>query len=185
MRNVPSYFIILAVSLIMAACGGHRPASDDVVIKPVNGVAGSGLDVSDVSTSGLDGDGLFDTFELENSEDSEITDYFLNQRVIYFGYDSSLLTPKNEAIVRAHARYLKTIPEIQIVLEGHTDERGTREYNLALGENRANAVSRVMQVLGICSDRIQSISYGEEKPASWGSTKNDWRLNRRVEILYP
>ena len=192
--RIPSYFTIMVVTLTLSACGGSRSVEDDVVVE---GLAGDELAVGDISASVLDDDSTFDTYELEDTETEgseaietigaigAIASDLLNQRVIYFDYDSSLLTPENEAIVRAHAEYMKTEPKIQIVLEGHTDERGTREYNLALGESRAKAVSRVMQALGLSSNRFQTISYGEERPVSMGSTKSAWSLNRRVEILYP
>lgn len=181
--RVSSYFIIMVVSFTIAACGGSRSVDDDIVVESVGGLAGSELDAGDISSSALDGDNAFSTSELENSNSRDGD--FLSRRVIYFDYDSSLLTPENEAIVRAHAQHLKTLPGTQVVLEGHTDERGTREYNLALGENRAKTVSRVMQALGLDSSRIQTISYGEERPVSLDSTQNAWNLNRRVEILYP
>lgn len=176
------YFTIVVVSLTLAACGGSRSV-DDIVVESVGGLAGSELDAGDIRSSGLDDDNAFNTSELEKSTDRD--DDLLSRRVIYFDYDSSLLTPENEAIVRAHAQHLKTLPGIQVMLEGHTDERGTREYNLALGESRAKMVSRVMQALGLDSSRIQTISYGEERPTSLDSTQNAWNLNRRVEILYP
>ncbi len=183
--RISPYFTIVVVSLALAACGGSRSVDDDdvVVVESVGGRAGSELDTGDVSATGLDDDNALDASPLEDS--TNIGSNFLDQRVIYFDYDSSLLTPESEAIVQAHAQYLKTASEIKIVLEGHTDERGTREYNLALGENRAKAVSRVMQALGLDSNRIQTISYGEERPTSLGNTEHIWSLNRRVEILYP
>ena len=195
--RIPSYFTIMVITLTLSACGGSRSVEEGDVV--VEGLAGDELAVGDISASVLDDDSTFDTYELEDTETEgseaietigaigagAIASDLLNQRVIYFDYDSSLLTPENEAIVRAHAEYMKTEPKIQIVLEGHTDERGTREYNLALGESRAKAVSRVMQALGLSSNRFQTISYGEERPVSMGSTKSAWSLNRRVEILYP
>ncbi len=182
MRNVPSYFIILMSSLTIAACGDGRLASENIVVESVGGLAGSELDAGDISSLGLDDDNTLNSFELDNSDSAD--NDLLTSRVIYFEYDSSRLTPENEAIVRAHAQHLKTASTIKIVLEGHTDERGTREYNLALGENRAKTVARVMQALGLGVNRIQTVSYGEERPASLGSTEAAWSLNRRVEILY-
>ncbi|MDH3376458.1 MAG: peptidoglycan-associated lipoprotein Pal [Gammaproteobacteria bacterium] len=108
----------------------------------------------------------------------------LSQRVIYFEYDSTAIDADSQAIVEAHAAYLNNNYQINVVLEGHADERGTREYNLALGEGRSKAVSTMMQALGIGPERIQTISYGEERPSALGSDEASWSLNRRVEILY-
>jgi peptidoglycan-associated lipoprotein len=108
----------------------------------------------------------------------------LSQRVIYFAYDSADIDPDSQAIVEAHAAYLSNNYQTNVVLEGHADERGTREYNLALGEGRSKSVSTMMQALGIGPERIQTISYGEERPSALGHDDAAWGLNRRVEILY-
>lgn len=185
MRNVSSYFIILVASLTLAACGGRKTVeSEDVSVESVGGLAGSEQD--DASASSLDDGSSLSTSGLDGSSGSADADQanLLNTRVLYFEYDSSSLTLENEAVIRAHAQYLNTVPGVEVVLEGHADERGTREYNLALGENRAESVSGVMQSAGLSSDRIQIISYGEERPAVLGNNEGAWDLNRRVEILY-
>lgn len=101
--------------------------------------------------------------------------------VLYFAFDSSALTDASRAIVDAHVAYLLSNDE-SVRLEGHTDERGTREYNLALGERRANAVRDYMVANGVPSYRIETISYGEENPVAFGSGESNWKQNRRVEI---
>ncbi len=101
--------------------------------------------------------------------------------VFYFAFDSSTLTPTAQAAVDAHIALLKT-NDRHIRLEGHTDERGTREYNMALGERRANAVRDYMVVNGIPSYRIETISYGEEQPVAYGSGESNWAQNRRVVL---
>jgi len=108
----------------------------------------------------------------------------LNQRRVHFAFDSSAIDDENRAIIEAHAKYLMANKNVKVVLEGHTDERGTREYNLALGERRAKAVERMMKVLGVSSDRIKTVSYGEEKPIAMGHDEAAWAQNRRVEIIY-
>jgi peptidoglycan-associated lipoprotein len=108
----------------------------------------------------------------------------LAKRRVHFAFDSSELDGENRQIVEAHARYLAANPNLRITLEGHCDERGTREYNLALGERRAQAVARVMHVLGVASDRMTLRSYGEEKPLDPAHNESAWALNRRVEIIY-
>ncbi len=108
----------------------------------------------------------------------------LSQRRVHFAFDSSAIDDENRAIIEAHAKYLVANKNVKLVLEGHTDERGTREYNLALGERRAKAVERMMKVLGVSSDRIKTVSYGEEKPIAMGHDEAAWAQNRRVEIIY-
>lgn len=102
--------------------------------------------------------------------------------VFYFDFDSSVLKPEAQQALDAHIALLKTTDE-SVRLEGHTDERGTRDYNMALGERRANAVRDYMVVNGIASYRIETISYGEEKPVAYGSGEANWSQNRRVELV--
>jgi peptidoglycan-associated lipoprotein len=109
----------------------------------------------------------------------------LAKRVIYFMYDSYEVLPEYQPVVAAHANYLATHPEQNAVLEGHADERGSPEYNIALGEQRAKAVLRVMQLQGVGDGQIQVVSFGEEKPSAPGHDESSWQQNRRVEISYP
>ena len=102
--------------------------------------------------------------------------------VFYFAFDSSNLTPEAIASLNAHIAALKNTNS-NIRLEGHTDERGTREYNLALGERRANSVRDYMVLNGIASYRIETISYGEERPLAYGTGEANWAQNRRVELV--
>lgn len=108
----------------------------------------------------------------------------LYQRVIYFEYDSSDIQPQFVDILRAHASYLSTNSGASATLEGHTDERGTREYNLALGDHRADTVRRYLLAEGVPDGRIHTLSYGEERPADPGHSESSWALNRRVELVY-
>lgn len=108
----------------------------------------------------------------------------LAKRRVHFEFDSSALDEESRRIVEAHARYLVANPRLRVTLEGHADERGTREYNLALGERRSQSVERVMRVLGVSNSRLAVTSYGEEKPLAPENNESAWALNRRVEILY-
>ncbi len=108
----------------------------------------------------------------------------LQVRVIYFDYDKSDVRGEYQAAVEAHARFLSNNPTTAITLEGHADERGSREYNLALGELRANAVRRYMVLLGASAEQLRSVSYGEERPVVENHDDASWALNRRVEIIY-
>ncbi|WP_348758334.1 peptidoglycan-associated lipoprotein Pal [Candidatus Methylocalor cossyra] len=108
----------------------------------------------------------------------------LARRVIYFPYDSYEVLPEYQPVVAAHANYLASHPERRVTLEGHADERGSPEYNIALGEQRAKAVQRLMELQGVGSGQIQVVSFGEEKPAALGHDEASWQQNRRVEISY-
>ncbi|MEH6579104.1 MAG: peptidoglycan-associated lipoprotein Pal [Amphritea sp.] len=104
--------------------------------------------------------------------------------VFYFDFDQSQVKQESVAALRGHAKYLVANPSTQFVLEGHADERGTREYNIALGERRAQAISRVLTVNGVSSSQIELVSFGEEKPVVMGHDKSSWAQNRRVELKY-
>ena len=105
-------------------------------------------------------------------------------RVIYFPLDSVQVSNEDREVISAHARLLSSNPDVTVVLEGHADERGTREYNLALGERRAKAVQQLLVLQGVAPAQVQVISFGEERPVALGHDDEAWRLNRRVEILY-
>ena len=106
------------------------------------------------------------------------------QTVYYFDFDKAVVQADAFEDLSAHAKYLASNPEARVVLEGHADERGTREYNMALGERRAKAVSRFMTVQGAGSNQIEVVSYGEERPAMMGHEDGSWAKNRRVELKY-
>ena len=108
----------------------------------------------------------------------------LSRRVIYFDLDSVSISEEDRELIAAHAAFLASHPEISAVLEGHADERGTREYNIALGERRAKAIKQLMSVQGVTENQAQVISFGEERPVALDHNEESWRLNRRVEILY-
>ncbi len=108
----------------------------------------------------------------------------LSKRSIFFDYDSFTVKDEYKSLVEAHAAYLKRTPRARIVLEGNTDERGSREYNLALGQKRSEAVRRVMALLGVNDSQIEAVSFGEEKPRNGSSNEQAWAENRRADIRY-
>ena len=112
------------------------------------------------------------------------TDACLRQRVVYFDFDKSDIKPEFEQIMACHAKYLQDRPTSHLRLEGHADERGTREYNLGLGERRGNAVSSALQANGGSASQLEVISYGKEKPVCREHNEECWSKNRRVEIVY-
>jgi len=106
------------------------------------------------------------------------------ERIVYFDYDSYTVKPEFQALIDGHARFLKANQQRRISIEGHTDERGGREYNLALGQKRSEAVRRALTLLGVNDAQIEAVSFGKEKPAVQGSGEEAWAQNRRAEIRY-
>jgi peptidoglycan-associated lipoprotein len=108
----------------------------------------------------------------------------LATRIVYFDFDSSEIKGAGTDVVAAHAKYLASHQSIRVRLEGHTDERGSREYNIGLGERRAQAVRRALLLQGATDAQLSTVSYGEERPAVSGHDEAAWAKNRRVEIVY-
>jgi len=108
----------------------------------------------------------------------------LSRRTVYFDYDSSVVRDEFKPVVTAHAKFLTDNRGRRVVIQGHTDERGSREYNLALGQRRADSVKRMMMLLGAADNQIETVSFGEEKPVVMGTDESAWAKNRRAEIVY-
>lgn len=109
----------------------------------------------------------------------------LSRRAIYFGFDSYDVSPEYATIVEAHAKWLAEHPNVHVIIQGNTDERGGREYNLALGQKRSEAVRQRMQLLGVSPDNVEAVSFGKEKPVATGHDEAAWAQNRRADIVYP
>ena len=188
--------IVLASAAVLAACEGTM-GTGGATVGTVEGDAGTGSQASgDAATSGAGEDsvsssdstdtvtpgtgasGSFQGHPLDDPAGS------LAARTIYFEFDSSEVPDSERATIEAHARYLSERAGASITLEGHADERGSREYNVALGERRAEAVRKLMSLLGANASRIRTVSYGEERPVAAGHDESAWQLNRRVEIIY-
>jgi peptidoglycan-associated lipoprotein len=164
MRNKTSIILVVLLGLTLAACGGKKGVKD-------------GAEDEGVSTTAL-GDGTGGM----GSALGAGGDLATNNKV-YFDYDSTSVTDDSRLLIEAHAQDLLNNPGTTVVLEGHADERGTREYNLALAERRALSVAEIMVAYGVARDRMQTISYGEERPESLDHNDSAWALNRRVVIL--
>jgi len=108
----------------------------------------------------------------------------LFQRVFYFGFDESSINPEDREALTQHSEFLLSHPELTVTIEGHADERGSREYNLALGERRAKGVERLFSLLGVAKSQQEVVSFGEERPTALDHDESAWRFNRRVELLY-
>lgn len=115
--------------------------------------------------------------------DAEQTAAVSDKRVIYFDFDSYVVKDDYRGVVEAHAKRLGLSKNVRLNLEGHADERGGREYNLALGQKRAEAVAKSLSLLGVAADRVEPVSFGKERPAVQGSTEEAYAKNRRVELM--
>lgn len=197
MRKYLQYAFVLSAAAALVGCAGARTSVDEEQEEEVAVVVETdtvGEDEGVATATGLGDVVIAEPVEpvvpaIEEEDpvpevQEEVDGDLLVQRVIYFEYDSSAVDTDGQAVVEAHARYMQEVPDVRIILEGHADERGTREYNLALAEDRAKAVADLMQALGVDASRIQTVSYGEERPVALGNDDSAWSLNRRVEILY-
>ncbi len=180
MNIVIRTLILLIPVFLLTACGGSESVtkSDETIATVEDRSLGEGGSEEDVQTHGAMESAGLDSSDL-NDPDSP-----LSTRVIYFEYDSSRVLPDYRPVVEAHAAYLASHPETTITLEGHADERGSREYNLALGERRAKALKQQMVLMGASPEQIRTVSYGEERPAVEGHDEEAYSLNRRVELVY-
>ena len=167
---------LLALSFLaamLAGCGGGQTIPDpDPTDTVYNGDSGS-VDTDNYNDSNGDGgESLDDPFAGELA------------KVIYFDFDSSEVRGDFTDVVSRHALHLANNPSTQVRLEGHADERGSREYNIGLGERRSQSVRRMLLIQGASASQISTVSFGEERPAAMGSSEADYAENRRVEIRY-
>ena len=189
--------LALAIStLLLSACSdtdekdasltdGSQNAGSGINDASTSGLnKGSGMTGSEIGGSGMGG--MSGTGDYASTLGPEFNDPNnpLSKRTVYFMLDSSEVMPDFIPVISAHAQYLIANPVQRITLEGHGDERGSREYNIALGEQRAKSVAGMMKVQGVSESQLEIVSYGEEKPSAYGSDEDAWEKNRRVEIVY-
>lgn len=161
------WFSAIATAVALVGCGGGvdlNQYSDD----GINGSSGnSGVTTVDTGSVGS-----------HAGPSSEVS------RVVYFDYDSYVVQDGYRSVITANAQYLRANPAARVVLEGNTDERGSTEYNLALGQKRAEAVRQALLLLGVSEMQMEAVSYGKERPAVIGSGEEAWSKNRRVDFSY-
>ena len=166
--------LALVIAVAISACKTTEPESDQPVTEPKAAPV-----VEEATTAAApDPRDYSDARNFDNSES------LLSKRVIYFDFDKSEVKAEYRDIVAAHAVYVSAHGSARVTLEGHADERGTREYNLGLGERRSNAISGLLSAAGARGGQLDSVSYGEERPVCRVSDENCWSKNRRVEIVY-
>jgi len=169
-----SYFKIFAVatiSFLLAGCPANTIPDPD----PTDTTYG---DDAGASTDGMDDGDLYGGESFGDDMAGELG------MVIYFDFDSSEVRAEDQGLVSRHAMQLGDNPGARVRLEGHADERGSREYNIGLGERRSQAVRQMLMIQGVPADQISTVSFGEERPVAFGSSEGDYAQNRRVELKY-
>ncbi|AXK38665.1 peptidoglycan-associated lipoprotein Pal [Crenobacter cavernae] len=167
--NLKTTLIGLSIVTALAACSTTKPAD-------ANANAGGAGANAGASTGAAGNAGALDPLKDPNSP--------LAKRSVYFDYDASSVKEQDKGTVSAHAGYLSANPAKGVQLQGNTDARGSREYNIALGQRRAEAVKKSLQVLGVKENQVEAVSYGKEKPRATGSADADHAENRRADIVY-
>ena len=165
MNNTTRVLLVAAIAVGLAACT-KKVVPDAPTTQPTQPTQPAMVD-----------DGKYGPEDLD-------TDACLKQRTVYFDLDQDSVKSEFQAILACHAKYLQDRPESRVTLEGHADERGSREYNLGLGERRGNAVSGALQAAGGSAGQQTVVSFGEERAVDTASTEEAWAKNRRVEIVY-
>lgn len=164
-------FLLWAVIAALAGCASGVKL-DEAAVEDRSGTAASGVSSLDArNLSGMNAGGI-------KPGPAGVSN------VVYFDYDSYTIKPEFQSLLEAHARFMKANKNLRANLEGHTDERGGSEYNLALGQKRSEAVRRALAVLGISDSQMEAVSFGKEKPAVQGADESAFAKNRRTEIIY-
>lgn len=175
MRNTTSLAIVLSSAMLLAACGSSVKLDENVKVEDRNATA------TTPATSDTRAVAPLTTGSVDPLNDPKGV---LAQRSIYFDYDSFIVKDEFKPVVEAHARYLIANKGRRIIIQGNTDERGGREYNLALGQKRAEAVRRALSLLGVPDQQMEAVSLGEEKPKATGSDEAAFAENRRADLAY-
>lgn len=158
------YGLLVGIFIVLAGCGGNKKGADQ-------GTTASGA-------------GEYGTYSGQTIFSPEEADEMRKLNTFYFDYDSSAVKADDVNVIEAHAFYLTQNPQARVRVEGHTDARGSREYNIALGERRAQAVARVLFLAGVPQHQVAVVSFGSEKPAVQGNDEAAWQYNRRAIIVY-
>jgi len=171
--------LVAAAMLTLAGCGS-KPVKPPPPAAPAESNAGALSEGANGANAANAGGGALGSQEETAGPQAGL----LATRVIYFDFDSAVIQGAGVDVLAAHAKYLAANPQARVRLEGNTDERGSREYNIGLGDRRAQAVRRGMLLQGVAEGQITTVSYGEERPADPGHDEAAWAKNRRVEIVY-
>jgi peptidoglycan-associated lipoprotein len=173
-------------AVLMTACASNSDVAEGDELKPLEAAQEAEADVaeagSEVETKGVQAQAV--AGEQVDAAANEAQAALMEATVFYFDFDNTTIKADSKNALIAHSQYLAANSSARVVLEGHTDERGTVEYNIALGERRGLSVSRFLQANGAAASQIETVSFGEERPALMGHNEESWSKNRRVEIKY-
>jgi peptidoglycan-associated lipoprotein len=170
---------VAAFAVLLSACGSSVKL-DEVPVEDKSGTSVSVVD-SKAGSSGV-GQSAVTSVALDNAGSNAAM--MAANRTVYFDYDSFVIRSEFQAVIESHAKFIRADKSKKVAIEGHTDERGGREYNLALGQKRAEAVRRALTLSGVSDSQLEAVSFGKEKPAVMGSTEEAMAKNRRAEIAY-
>jgi peptidoglycan-associated lipoprotein len=181
------FFVAAIAAVVLAGCASQETQPE----APIDDKGAATASAGGATTSGLGGTGVGGTTASggavgTGAGGNPLRDpaNILSKRSVYFDYDSFVVKDEFRPLVEAHARYLVANRGTRMIIQGNTDERGSREYNIALGQKRADAVKRTMTLLGAQEAQIESVSYGKEKPKNPGHDESAWAENRRADIVY-
>ena len=179
--------IALSAAAVLAACSSApieppaAPVKPVVVKTPTGPQGGSGAGAASTGVAGATAGGAMSL----PAAAAALAAGTPRQRSVYFDFDNFTIDPADQRMLAQHAKVLNAYPTVNVRLEGHADDRGSSEYNLALGQRRAEAVKRALAILGVRENQMQATSWGEEKPVAAGENEYAWSRNRRAEIVYP
>lgn len=180
--------LIITAPLLLTGCATPQVQEDDNIEvaggAPIGASSSNDDENNSVSTKTHGGHLEIQPSSISRTEATNKSKDPLSIRVVLFDFDSTTIRPDATEILLAHSRNLTANTQTHITLEGHGDERGTREYNLALGERRAQAVKQFLMNNGVADEQLQILSYGEERPADTRDNEEAWAKNRRVELVY-
>ena len=189
MKNATRSALALAAALALLAGCETTPSTATTAAAPVEtrsvGAAGAGAAGAGGASAGATPQSKVATVDLARPQGGAAGTALLaapTQRIVYFDFDSFVIKDDYKALIDGHAKALTGNPGKRMVIEGHTDERGGREYNLALGQKRAEAVVRTLTLLGATDKQLEAVSFGEERPAATGADESAWARNRRAEL---
>jgi len=181
-------FAMLLAAGLVAGCSSTGEMTDEENrgsdVEAINQEGGATVYEGGTEQGGISSSSMSEAERQAEQSQQSAQDALRDVTTFYFDFDTSEIKPEARDVLVAHARYLAENPRQQVRLEGHADERGSKEYNLALGERRANAVEQFLIINGASRGQIETVSYGEEKPAVRGSGESVWAQNRRVELIF-
>jgi peptidoglycan-associated lipoprotein len=175
MRTFSSFAIVLSAAMLLAACSSTKLDDKNA---PVENRAGTGATTDGADPRAVNAVNAGSTDPLNDPQG------ILSKRSIYFDYDSYTVKDEFRSVVEAHAKYLNSHKDRKVIIQGNTDDRGGTEYNLALGQKRAEAVRKALVLLGVSDAQVEAVSFGKEKPKALGSDEATWAENRRSDIAY-